>query len=172
MKIYKYRRKRRKMSEEEKNGLDVALEIKLEVLKKVAQISLLIELYCDDKKVLKCLKKIVCLEEKKFKQSRFSKTETTFSEIAKFLDETQVVIKALLSASTTEAFNRAKKAMEEHIASLQEALKPQSEVVQGVKNVIEKAKSKVKSFKSVALEKLEKLKNNVCDTKDDDSESV
>lgn len=161
------------MNEEKDNWKDVAHKIKLQKFKKFQQITILVELYCDDKKVLKVLKKIVKKEEKAFNQSRFSKTENTFADIAKCLEQTNSVIKGLLKANTIEEFNRAKRAMETHLYELEQELKPKSfNLPKEVKGVFEKAKEKVASLKSVALEGLEKIKNGICDTVDQDSESV
>lgn len=171
--IYQYRRRDNEVAEEEKSVADIALKIKIEALKKFQQITLLVELYCDDKKVLKYLKKIVAKEEKRFKESRFSQTENTFAEIAKLLEATGAVIKGLLTADTVEEFNRAKRAMETHLYELEQELKPKfSNVTQEVKDAFEKTKEKVRSLKNVALEGLKKIKNDVCDVKDQDSESV
>ena len=151
----------------------VALKIKWQMLKKFQQITLLVELYCDDKKILKYLRKIVGKEEKAFQGSHFSKTESVFEEVYKFLEKTSAVIKALLSANTVEEFNRAKRMMETHLYELEQALKPVfSTVEKEAKGIIEKAKEKVKSLKNIALEGFEKIKNNVCDTIDQDCESV
>ncbi|MBQ8685786.1 MAG: hypothetical protein IJ514_06425 [Clostridia bacterium] len=161
------------MSTEEKGGLDIALEIKLEHVKRIRQISLLAQVYCDNKKILKYLKKIVICEEKRFKGSRFSVTEAALGEIAELLGDCKSVIQGLIAADTTEEFNRAKKGMEAHLEALEEALKPTvADLAQNIKGVFEKAKSKVRSLKNAAIEGLERIKNGVCDEKDEDSESV
>lgn len=168
-----YERRKKQVTEEEKDAADIAVKIKLEAIKKFQQITLLVELYCDDKKALKYLKKIVAKEEKRFKESRFAQTENAFAEIAKLLDATSAVIKGLLTANTVEEFNRAKRAMEVHLYELEQAIKPNlSNVTQEVKSAFEKTKEKVRSFKNAALEGLKKIKNDVCDVKDQDSESV
>ncbi|MBQ9728426.1 MAG: hypothetical protein IJV85_02405 [Clostridia bacterium] len=157
---------------EEVRQMDVATKIKLESLKKIYQISLLTQLYCDNKKVLKQIKKIVVWEQKRFKGSRFSVTEPSFDEIEIFLIETKSIIRDFLAAKMPEEFNRARKALETHIGVLNEEMKPDflGEVAQNIKGVIQHAKHTVASVTSAAKEGLSKIKNNICETSDKDCE--
>ena len=113
------------------------------------------------------------VEQKNFSRSRFTKTEASFGEIKGFIEETKIVIDSLREANTVESFNRARKEMERHLESLDKALNPRkTEIISGVKNVLKQAKDTVENLKHIAIEQIERVKNGVCETNENDLESV
>ncbi len=158
---------------EEKSGIDVTFKIKLENLEKLHQISLLVQLYTDNKKILQYLKKIAVCQEKRLKSSRLFVTEKEFAKIVVLASDTIKVIKKLLASKTVEDFVKARENLEEHLQQLDNFLIPSfAATTHTLKSVFEKAKSKVKSIKDMALDGLGYLKKNMQEDVDEECESV
>ncbi|MBO7214512.1 MAG: hypothetical protein J6V66_03335 [Clostridia bacterium] len=170
------------MAYQKKDEATITNEVRIEELTKVYQLALIVENYCDNKKILKCLKKIVKYDAKKFSKLRFVQTEPTLNEVLKFLSDLKVVIKDLKKAKTAEDFNRAKTGMEMFIVTLELIVKPPKPAVpvtdivsdgvnvvkEGVRTAFEKTKSKVKALREATAESLGKIKDSICNTKEND----
>ena len=67
------------MAYQKKDEATITNEVRIEELTKVYQLALIVENYCDNKKILKCLKKIVKYDAKKFSKLMFVQTEPTLN---------------------------------------------------------------------------------------------
>ena len=154
-------------SETENVYVEVGSEIKKENANKLYRLSILIQVYTDNKTALRNLEKIVKAEKKHFGKFRFPLVRDFSGCVKIWLEDTHTIIKELLSSNTVERYNKAKAELEKHIAQLQKELSSGERASESVKNLFQSAKDKFKAIKNAMSEGIERVYDLCSETESD-----